>query len=78
VITLAVEKGRPVLLDDRKARDIARKIGIQVIGSLGVLAKSKHAGYIDAAKPLLEGMQKQGIYFGRQLIEHFLRDMHEM
>jgi uncharacterized protein len=78
VISLAFETGLPALIDDLKARETAAQRGLQVIGTLGVLARNKQTGHISAAKALIGQMRMQGIYFGGSLIRRFLQDLDEI
>lgn len=78
VIVLALETNLTALIDDRRARDVSRREGIKVIGTLGILGRNKQRGYITAAGTLVREMQKEGIYFGVQLIKRFLRDLDEI
>jgi uncharacterized protein len=76
-IAFALQEVAPVLLDDLEARKIARGLGVEVIGSLGVLARSKKAGRIQAVKPIVEGMRGAGIYYSDLLLRRFLEDLDE-
>lgn len=57
-IALALEKGWQLIVDDRKARSWAKRLGIRIIGTAGVLIRAKQAGLIPSVKPLLEAMQQ--------------------
>jgi hypothetical protein len=58
-IALALEV-RPawLVIDDLAGRRIAQQLGIQVVGSLGLLLKAKDDGLIPAVRPLMEAMQR--------------------
>jgi len=54
-ISLALElTDSIVVLDDYKARRIARHLGIRVTGTLGVIIKAKHLGIITSIIPILK------------------------
>jgi uncharacterized protein len=54
-IELAIERRADVLLvDERRGRRIATAEGLTVMGLLGLVARSKEAGLIDLAKPVLD------------------------
>lgn len=54
-IALALELSDcTVVLDDNKARKIARNLGINITGTLGVIIKAKLTGKIPSIKPYLE------------------------
>lgn len=77
-ISLAESLGaRFILLDERKARRIASKAGLTVVGTLAVLLRAKEQGIIPAIRPIVESMQRQGRYFGDELIARVLSDAGE-
>jgi|SRR5208337_1920131 len=51
-----------IILDDTKARQQAKSIGLQVIGTLGILTVAKKKGMIPAVKPLLEMLKMHRFY----------------
>lgn len=70
VIQLAKEnKSRFIVIDDKKGRNIAQLNGLDVIGTVGLLLNGKRKGYVDAIKPLLENLQKNGIRLSETLIQ---------
>jgi predicted nucleic acid-binding protein len=78
VIQLAQEQGvQKVCLDDLKGRRAALAVGLQVVGSLGLLARAKTLGLIPVVRPLLETAHQAGIYYGVNLVEDFLRQIGE-
>ena len=58
-IALALElDNSTIVLDDLEARVLAKKLGITVTGTLGILAKAKLNGFISSVKPLLEKIKQ--------------------
>ncbi len=55
-IVLAYEKGLRIILDDRKAREVAQRLGVPVTGTVGPLLKAKQEGVIAAVRPLLDAL----------------------
>jgi predicted nucleic acid-binding protein len=56
-IALAVEvRADLLLLDERRGRAVAARLGIKFIGLLGVLMEAKHQGLIRAVKPVLDDL----------------------
>jgi len=54
-ITLALELGADILLvDDHDARNLAKKLGLQVMGTLGVLALAKYRGLVQEVKLMID------------------------
>jgi|SRR5699024_182359 len=43
-----------LLIDENKGRKVAKEIGLDITGSLGVLTAAKRKGYIEAVKPILK------------------------
>jgi uncharacterized protein len=62
VITLAVERQLPTLLDDREGRRAARKRGLEVIGSAGALRLAKLRGHLTTIRPVLDELRAAGLY----------------
>jgi hypothetical protein len=62
-----------LLLDDQRARKVARFNGIRVIGSVGVLLAARQRGHIQAPRPLLETIRRSGIHISDALVTEALR-----
>ncbi|MEB2837172.1 MAG: DUF3368 domain-containing protein [Desulfurococcales archaeon] len=77
-IVLALELNADLLLvDDRDARNLAKKLGLQVMGTLGVLALAKYRGLIRGVKPIIDRLVKSGFWISREVLEEFLRELGE-
>lgn len=74
VISLAGDRALLAAIDDLDARKVAAQIGVGIIGSLGILGRTKRVGLIDEIRPLVSGMQKNGIRLGQSRVEKFLRE----
>jgi uncharacterized protein len=73
-IALAQEQNADLLiLDERLARRYARRAGIPITGTLGVLLRAKQEGLISQIRPLVEQMQKGGIRLGAELVANVYR-----
>lgn len=57
-----------LLIDDKKARNIARLNKIEIIGSQGVLLLAKHKGIINQVKPFLNLLLDSDIHISQSLI----------
>jgi predicted nucleic acid-binding protein len=68
---------RLILLDERKARLIAARMGLPVAGTLAVLLRAKQHGFITAVHPYIIQMQSQGRRFHPDLITRLLEDAGE-
>jgi predicted nucleic acid-binding protein len=62
-----------LLVDDHRARKVARLNGIEVIGSLGTLLWAKESGLISRVGPLLTAIQGAGVHYAQQLVDEALR-----
>lgn len=78
VIQLAIEQGvSTVAIDEWKGRRMALALGLDVTGSLGLVAKAKKLGLIPKAKPLVKRAAEQGIHYHPELIAAVLRELGE-
>jgi predicted nucleic acid-binding protein len=78
VIQLALDLDASfVCIDERKARRFAAMSGLAVIGSLGLLARAKNLGLIDAVAPFIRIAEQDGIFYDKRLIAQFLIEMKE-
>ncbi len=53
-IALACMKKSLIILDDKQARNVARRMELKMIGTMGILIKAKNSGIIKAVKPIIE------------------------
>jgi predicted nucleic acid-binding protein len=73
------EKGADYLLiDEDKGRRFARKNGITIIGSLGILLYAKKMSLIPAVKPLLHILRASNIRIADSLYESALKQAEEL
>ena len=78
VIQLALENNiAQVCIDELKGRRAALAVGLQVVGSLGLIGKAKALKLIPAVRPLIEKAKDTGIYYDEKLIEIFLKNLGE-
>ena len=78
VIQLALENNiAQVCIDELKGRRAALAVGLQVVGSLGLIGKAKTLKLIPAVRPLIEKAKDAGIYYDEKLIEIFLKHLGE-
>jgi uncharacterized protein len=74
-IALAVELPADlILIDERRARAIAARMGLNVVGVLGVLVEAKHKALVPLLKPILDALITQaGFWVSQQLYERVLQ-----
>lgn len=77
-IALAQAAGDALLLtDDRMARRVAIEQGVEVLGTLGVLARAKGRGLIPVVRPLAERLQAASYRIDEALLEDVLTQLGE-
>jgi len=63
-----------VLIDERKARKVAREIyGMRVVGSARLLVEAKQLGLINNVKDAITGMRNGGYWIQNDIIDFALR-----
>ena len=62
-----------LLIDDRKARDIAENFGIKCIGTIGILSIAREKGIVDELRPIFEMFLKRKRYFSLKLLNMILK-----
>ena len=67
-VALAAVQGVPLLIDDAAGRKAAFKVGIQVIGTVGVLLHAKQIGHIKQVSPILTELRNQGYWLSDALL----------
>ena len=79
VIALARSLGADaVLIDERKARKIARNIyGLQIIGSARVLVEAKRYGVLDSVAAALQAMPEHGYWIHDAIVQYALNEAGE-
>jgi predicted nucleic acid-binding protein len=61
-----------LVVDDLKARRVARRSGIAVTGSLGVLLDAKRAGKPDSVTEAVERLRRHGAWLSDALVDRAL------
>lgn len=79
VIALAKEQNiSTVIIDELKGRRLAERHGLTVIGSLGILLIAKKYRLIPEVKELIQGMENNGIWIGKNLKFEVLKKANEV
>ena len=74
VLAYAQANNLPIVgLDDRQARELAFKLGLHVVGTVGLLLRAKERGLIEAIRPLLTQLQQEGFYISEPLLNYALQ-----
>lgn len=73
VLSYAAQHGLLALIDERRARRAADRLGVSVIGSGTVLAQLKQQGLIDSVKPVLTAWRQHGYFVSEPVLAGILR-----
>jgi uncharacterized protein len=77
-IALAVElTGSVLLIDDRRARRVAERLGVEAAGTIRVLMLAKAYGLVDAVRDDFERLLRFGFFASRDVIDRALRELGE-
>lgn len=78
-ITLAIElRAEFALIDERRGRRVASRLGVKTVGLLGALIEAKYRNLIPAVKPLLRDLEvRAGFWVSQELHRRVLREAGE-
>lgn len=71
-LALALLHGAVVLMDERRGRACAIDLGLQVLGTLGLLVRAREQGLVERVRPLAEALLVSGYYLARPLVDRTL------
>lgn len=66
-IALAYELQYRLIIDDLQGRKVARDLGLQIMGTIGILVMAKQQGIIPALKPVIEALEGVSFYLSEAL-----------
>ncbi|NBC16204.1 MAG: DUF3368 domain-containing protein [Bacteroidetes bacterium] len=66
-----------VVIDERRARQIARRLEIPLVGTLGLLLVAKREGALGAVEPVLRALEAAGFHMSEALRSRVLRQAGE-
>ena len=72
-IALASEKSCLLISDDKQARTAAKRLGVAVIGTVGVLVRAKQNGMVTVIKPILDDLELNSFFISRALRDEALK-----
>lgn len=77
-IALAQTLQCPLLIDERYGRQAAKRSGVTVIGSAGLLLEAKKRGLIPAVAPILDQWRKSGYFLSPSVVKAVLERADEV
>lgn len=72
-IALASEKSCLLISDDKQVRSAAKRLGVAVIGTVGVLVRAKQSGVITELKSILDDLELNNFFISQALREEVLK-----
>lgn len=78
-IVLAIERNAElILIDDYDGREVARALGLKVVGTIGILLKAKLLGKIKSLREELERLKATGFWLSEEFYERILKETGEL
>ncbi len=68
---------KSIILDDKQARNIAKRMNLKVIGTVGILINAKKSGIIQAVRPIIEDLERNNFYISEHLKKEALKIANE-
>lgn len=69
VLALALERNaRLVIIDELRGRQYAKRLGLPLTGTVGVVLAAKEAGLVPHVTPLLEELVQKGLYLSQEIL----------
>ena len=66
-----------LIIDERKGRLIAKKLGLRITGTLGIIIKGKELGVVSSVKEVLEKLEKFDFWMSESLKNKILNKVGE-
>jgi predicted nucleic acid-binding protein len=66
-IALALEKNCKIILDDKQARSAAKKLGLEIVGTVGMFVRAKQNNLIDSLETVLDDLENNGFRMSENL-----------
>ena len=78
VIALALHSSARILIDEKRGRNAAMKLGLEIRGTIGLFVEAKKKGIIRSVKECIAELLEAGYYLDYKLIEEVLRNVDEI
>ena len=77
-IALALENPTSrIIIDESKGRSVAKRLGLKVTGTIGVIIKAKEKGLIKAGKLILDKLEEHGFWLSEELKIYAIKRLKE-
>ena len=70
-------KEERVVIDDLEARRCAQAMGLGIIGTLGIVGRTRAMGLIGQAEPVVRCLREFGLYASDELVRRLLKEVGE-
>jgi uncharacterized protein len=77
VVLYKEQQANFLLIDDKKAREIAENLGINCIGTIGLLSISKDKGFIKELRPVFKAFLENKRFYSLRLLNSVLLQKNE-
>lgn len=72
-IALALESSDArIIIDENKGRSVAKRLGLRVTGTIGIIIKAKELGIIQSGRTILNKLEEHGFWLSEGLKKHIL------
>jgi len=70
-------EARLLIMDDKKGRSVAKKLGLKIIGTAGILLRCKKTRHLELVVPVLDALLKNNYRFSNELCMKIAREAEE-
>ena len=75
---MALERNCKIILDDEQARSAARKLGLEIVGTVGMFIRTKRNNLIDSLETVLDDLENDGFRMSENLKAEALKIVREV
>jgi uncharacterized protein len=73
LLAASLQEAVALLIDDQAGRKVARELGLQVLGTAGVLLLAKRRGAVESVIPMIDEIRRQGYWLSDALVAQVRR-----